>query len=141
MRALHPDQSGYVDRDGVPIYYEVFGAGEPTLLLVPPSPITDSRIWKALIPYLARHYRVVTLDGRGNGRSGRPTETAAHARAQNERDIVAVLDATGTAAAVVIAHCHANWWAIGDRLPLPVHSAFLHVGPKRYPFGSLLPSS
>jgi pimeloyl-ACP methyl ester carboxylesterase/predicted glycosyltransferase len=112
MRALHPDQSGYVDRDGVPIYFEVFGAGGLTLLLVPPSPITHSRIWKALIPYLARHYRVVTLDGRGNGRSGRPTETAAHARAQNERDIVAVLDATGTAAAVVIAHCHANWWAV-----------------------------
>jgi pimeloyl-ACP methyl ester carboxylesterase/predicted glycosyltransferase len=112
MRALHPDQSGYVDRDGVPIYYEVFGTGEPTLLLVPPSPITHSRIWKAVIPYLARHYRVVTLDGRGNGRSGRPTETAAHTRAQNERDIVAVLDATGTADAVVIAHCHANWWAV-----------------------------
>jgi pimeloyl-ACP methyl ester carboxylesterase len=112
MRALHPDESGYVDRDGVPIYYEVFGAGEPTLLLVPPSPITHSRIWKALIPYLGRHYRIVTLDGRGNGRSGRPTETAAYTRAQNERDIVAVLDATRTDASVVIAHCHANWWAV-----------------------------
>ncbi|HEX6234593.1 MAG TPA: alpha/beta fold hydrolase [Jiangellaceae bacterium] len=112
MRALHPDQSGYVDRDGVPIHYEVFGSGEPTLLLVPPSPITHSRIWKALVPYLARHYRVVTLDGRGNGRSGRPTDVAAHTRTENERDIVAVLDATDTAEAVVVAHCHATWWAV-----------------------------
>jgi pimeloyl-ACP methyl ester carboxylesterase/predicted glycosyltransferase len=112
MKARQPDETGLVDRGGVPIHYEVFGDGEPTLLLVPPSPITHSRIWKALIPYLARHYRVVTFDGRGNGRSGRPTTVAAHTRAENERDIVAVLDATGTDEAVLVAHCHANWWAV-----------------------------
>lgn len=112
MRACQPAEKGAVDREGVPIYYEVFGDGQPTLLLVPPSPITHSRIWKALIPYLSRHYRVVTLDGRGNGHSGRPTTIAAHTRAENEQDILAVLDATGTDEAVLVAHCHANWWAV-----------------------------
>jgi pimeloyl-ACP methyl ester carboxylesterase/predicted glycosyltransferase len=96
----------------VPIYYEVYGSGDPTLLLIPPAPITHSRIWKALIPHLARRYRVITFDGRGNGRSGRPTDIRAHTRSQNERDIVAVLDATATTEAVLVAHCHANWWAV-----------------------------
>jgi pimeloyl-ACP methyl ester carboxylesterase len=31
-----------------------------------------SRHWKMQIPYLARHCRVLTFDGRGNGRSDRP---------------------------------------------------------------------
>ncbi|HUG32323.1 MAG TPA: alpha/beta fold hydrolase [Acidimicrobiia bacterium] len=112
MRARYPDRDGSIDREGVPIYYEVHGSGEPTLVLVPSAPITHSRTWKALIPHLARHYRVVTFDGRGNGRSGRPTDIEAHTRAANVADIVAVLDATETARAVLVAHCHANWWAV-----------------------------
>ena len=116
MRSRVPDREGLIDRDGVAIHYEVHGEanGEraPTVLLVPPSPITDSRIWKALLPTLARRHRVVTLDGRGSGRSGRPAAAGDHSRAANVADIVAVLDATGTERAVVAAHCHANWWAV-----------------------------
>ena len=113
MRALRPDRVDAIDRDGVAIHFEVFDQpGAPTLLLVAPSPITQSRIWKALIPHIARRYRVVTLDGRGSGRSGRPTAVEQHSRAANVGDIVAVLDATGTATATVVAHCHANWWAV-----------------------------
>ena len=78
MRARNPDRAGSVDRDGVAIHYEVYGDGEPTLLLIPSAPITHSRIWKGSIPYLARSYRVVTFDGRGNGGSGRPTDPAEH---------------------------------------------------------------
>lgn len=112
MRAREPDRAAVIDRDGVDIYYEVHGDSDTTLLLVPPSPITHSRIYKAQIPFLARHYRVVTFDGRGNGRSGRPTEKTSHTRADNVADMVAVLDATDTGSAVLVAHCHANWWAV-----------------------------
>jgi pimeloyl-ACP methyl ester carboxylesterase len=66
MRATEPDREGYVDRDGVKLH-EVFGNGEPTVVLVPSNPIVHSRQWKAQVPFLARHYRVVTFDGRGNG--------------------------------------------------------------------------
>jgi pimeloyl-ACP methyl ester carboxylesterase/predicted glycosyltransferase len=112
MRALAPRQTGAVDRAGVAIHWEVYGDGRPTVVLIPPAPITHSRIWKAQIPHLARRHRVVTFDGRGNGASGRPSATADHTRAENVADIVAVLDATGTERAVVAAHCHANWWAV-----------------------------
>jgi pimeloyl-ACP methyl ester carboxylesterase/predicted glycosyltransferase len=101
-----------VDRDGVAVHYEVYGDGELSLALIPPSPITHSRIWKALIPNLARHYRVITFDGRGNGLSGRPADIAAHTREENIADILAVLDAAEVPEAVLVAHCHANWWAV-----------------------------
>jgi pimeloyl-ACP methyl ester carboxylesterase/predicted glycosyltransferase len=112
MRARDPDHEGFVERDGVKVGYEVYGAGEPCLLLVPPAPIGHSRIFKALIPHLARRHRVLTCDGRGNGRSGRPTSVDSHRRAENVGDIVAVLDAEGVERAVLVAHCHANWWAV-----------------------------
>ncbi len=73
MRARTPDQEGYVERDGVKIAYEVFGSGETTILLMPAWSIIHSRLWKMQVPYLARHYRVVTFDGRGNGKSDRPS--------------------------------------------------------------------
>lgn len=112
MRAVYPDQATTFDRDGVDIYYEVYDNVGPTLFLIPPSPITHSRIFKAQIPYLARHFRVVTFDGRGNGRSGRPAGVDSYTRPQNVADAKAVLDASGTDEAVVVAHCHANWWAL-----------------------------
>ena len=96
MRAREPEQEGYVERDGVRIFYEVIGSGEPTVLLLPTWSIIHSRFWKAQVPYLARHCRVVTFDGRGNGRSSRPERAAAYANAEFVADALAVLDATGT---------------------------------------------
>ena len=77
MRACQPITDGYVERDGVKIFYEVFGDGEPTVLLLPTWSIVHSRHWKMQIPYLSRHCRVITFDGRGNGRSDRPAEAEA----------------------------------------------------------------
>ena len=102
MRACQPVADGYVERDGVKIHYEVFGAGEPTVLLLPTWSIIHSRHWKMQVPYLARHCRVVTFDGRGNGRSDRPTEPEAYAEPEFAADAIAVMDATGTDRAVIV---------------------------------------
>jgi pimeloyl-ACP methyl ester carboxylesterase len=93
MRACQPSRDGYVERDGVKLYYEVYGAGEPTILLLPTWSIMHSRHWKMQIPYLARHCRVLTFDGRGNGRSDRPTEPEAYRSAEFTADALAVMDA------------------------------------------------
>ena len=45
-------------------------------MLLPPTPISHSRIWKAQLHYLARHHRVVAYDGRGNGTPTAPTRRA-----------------------------------------------------------------
>ena len=78
-RALYPT-SRAIERDGVRVSWERYGSGEPTLLLLPAWSIIHSRQWKAQIPYLARHYQVVTFDGRATAaptgrRSPRPTTT------------------------------------------------------------------
>jgi pimeloyl-ACP methyl ester carboxylesterase/predicted glycosyltransferase len=101
-RAHYPDVEGFIERDGVRIFYEVYGSGEPTVLLLPTWTIVHSRIWKMQIPDLARHCRVITFDPRGNGRSDRPTEAEAYAERDFAADAVAVLDATQTQRAIVV---------------------------------------
>ena len=102
MRACQPSRDGYVERDGVKTHYEVFGDGEPTVLLLPTWSIIHSRHWKMQIPYLARHCRVLTFDGRGNGRSDRPAEPEAYAEGELAADALAVMDATQTPRAVIV---------------------------------------
>ena len=53
-RARYPDAEGYVERDGVKIFYEVYGEEGPTILLLPTWSIIHSRHWKGQIPYFAR---------------------------------------------------------------------------------------
>ena len=99
-RARYPDSSGYTKRDGIRLYYEVYGSGEPTVFLLPTWSIIHSRHWKMQIPYLARHCRVLTFDGRGNGRSDRPA--AGYQEAEFAADALAVMDATATEHAVIV---------------------------------------
>jgi pimeloyl-ACP methyl ester carboxylesterase/predicted glycosyltransferase len=112
MRACQPRSDGYIERDGVKVFYEVFGDGEPTVLLLPCWSIVHSRHWKAQVPYLARHFRVVTFDGRGNGRSDRPASDAAYADGEFVADAVAVLDAVGADQAVVAGLSRGGRWAV-----------------------------
>ncbi len=112
MRAREPDAEGYVDRDGTKLHYEVFGHGDPTLLLMPTWTIIHARFWKAQVPYLARHFRVVTYDGPGNGRSDRPLEAGPYGWEAQARAAGAVLDATGTGRAVLVSLSMASQWAL-----------------------------
>ncbi|HEY1357651.1 MAG TPA: alpha/beta fold hydrolase [Thermoleophilaceae bacterium] len=101
-RARYPDAQGYVERDGVRIFYEAYGEGEHTVFLLPTWTIVHSRYWKAQIPYLARHFRVITCDPRGNGKSDRPGEPQAYVEEEFAADALAVMDATATEQAVLV---------------------------------------
>jgi pimeloyl-ACP methyl ester carboxylesterase/predicted glycosyltransferase len=103
-RARYPDESGYVERDGVRVYFEVYGEGEPTVLFVPPWSLVHSRCWKMQIPYFARHCRVIAFDPRGNGKSDRPVHAEAYGEFEYADDALAILDETGTEQAMVVTH-------------------------------------
>jgi pimeloyl-ACP methyl ester carboxylesterase/spore coat polysaccharide biosynthesis predicted glycosyltransferase SpsG len=102
-RARDPDATGYIERDGVRVFWERYGEGEPAVMLLPTWSIVHSRFWKAQIPFLARHMRVITFDGRGNGRSDRPAGGAAYVPGEFAADALAVLDATQTERAALVA--------------------------------------
>jgi pimeloyl-ACP methyl ester carboxylesterase/predicted glycosyltransferase len=81
----------YVSRPDAKIFYQVTGAGERDLFLCPPcQPVAYSRMWKNNLPYLARHFRVATMDPRGNGRSDRPA--SGYDFATRYGDLLAVLE-------------------------------------------------
>ena len=119
-----------MERDGVRLFYEVYGHGEPTFLLLPTWSLIHSRFWKAQIPYLARHHRVVTFDGRGNGRSDRPQDPHAYAPNEFGADALAVLDATGTDTAITASLSAGTLWNLylSARHPERISGA-VFVGP------------
>ena len=104
-RAVLPVASGVVDVDGVGIAWEVYGEGDDTIFFLPPWSIVHSRFWKAQFATFARSHRVVTFDGRGNGRSDRPTTSDKYGDRIKARDALAVLDTTETESCLLVAHC------------------------------------
>ena len=58
-----------VSSDGVPIYYEVHGAGTPALVFVH-GWSCDSSYWNAQVAHFNSRYKVVTIDLAGHGNSG-----------------------------------------------------------------------
>jgi len=141
MRAREPDYQGVVERDGVRVGYDVYGAGEPTIILLTSWAITHAQQWKGQVPYLARHFRVITVEGRGNGRADRPETEEAYSDQNYVDDAIAAMDATGVDRAVVVglsvgakhALQLAAWYpertagvvAIGTALPWPAPPDFL----------------
>ena len=112
MRARHPDTEQFVEHEGVRIHCATYGAGDVTILLMPSWTIVHSRFWKGQIAYLARHFRVVTYDGPGNGRSDRPLDAGPYGFEEQARAATAVLDATGTDQAVVVSLSMGAQWAL-----------------------------
>lgn len=89
-----PVDSGYFNSfDGTKIYYEVRGEGKPVLLVH--GFIVNSNSWKGTALYsdlLNDGYKVILLDMRGNGKSGKPHDTAAYANDAESKDIMKLVD-------------------------------------------------
>ncbi|WP_372785691.1 alpha/beta fold hydrolase [Phenylobacterium sp.] len=88
-----------LDRDGVKIHYEVTGDG-PALILTHGYSSTGD-MWAGQVAPLAKHFKVITWDMRGHGRSDYPTDQAAYSEAATVADMAALLDAVGAKDAVV----------------------------------------
>jgi len=57
----------YADVNGIKVYYEIYGAGEPLLLLHGNSGSIENFVYQ--IPELSKHFRVIAVDSRAQGKS------------------------------------------------------------------------
>jgi pimeloyl-ACP methyl ester carboxylesterase len=62
--------TGFVEVNGAPLYYDIAGAGHPLVLIH--EGIADSRMYDDQFGAFAQHYRVIRYDVHGFGRSGIP---------------------------------------------------------------------
>ena len=54
----------------ISLYYEIHGKGYPVLLISGLN--SDNASWAGICSKLAKHFRVITFDNRGSGRSDTP---------------------------------------------------------------------
>lgn len=116
------------DSGGVAIHYEVDGAGPPVLLLHGYTSSAAAWAYYGYVDALRTHHRVVAIDARGHGRSGKPHDPAAYALPQRLDDVEAVLDALDIARAHVVGYSMGGWMAFGLAAQRPARVASLAVG-------------
>ncbi len=88
-----------LNRDGVNIYYEVYGSGPPLLLTHGYS--STSAMWHGQIDALSKNHALLLWDMRGHGQSDYPDDAAAYSEDLTVADMAALLDKIGAASAIV----------------------------------------
>ena len=83
-----------VRANGITMYYEVHGAGEPLVLIAGLN--SDHNLYRSVLPQLAAWYQVLVFDNRGVGQTDKPDipysmelmadDTAGLLRAVNTRE-------------------------------------------------------
>jgi len=105
-----------LDRDGVKIHYEVAGDG-PALILTHGYSSTGE-MWAGQIEPLSKHFKVITWDMRGHGRSDYPQDQAAYSEAATVEDIAGLLDAVGAGQAII------GGLSLGGYMSLAFHATY-----------------
>jgi pimeloyl-ACP methyl ester carboxylesterase len=109
----------FFDSGGVRIRYVVAGAGEPVILIHGFSASAD--MWTELEADLTRDYRVIALDCRGHGKSGKPHDPKAYG-IEMVNDVTRLMDHLG------IRRAHIVGYSMGGSIALKM----LIVHPERF---------
>jgi pimeloyl-ACP methyl ester carboxylesterase len=81
----------YVSSEGVRIHYKVEGAGPPLVIQHGYTDRIETWYEVGYVETLKRDYRLILIDARGHGASGKPHDTEAYAMEKRVGDILAVL--------------------------------------------------
>lgn len=87
--AVYPTQQGYVDANGVLIYYVEFGKGAP-LVVLHGGPGADHTYFLPWLLPLARTHRLIFIDERGSGQSERLEDVSKYTIENMADDVEAV---------------------------------------------------
>src|SRR5947209_16683964 len=85
----YPMQEGFIDANGVMIYYKTFGHGAP-LMIVHGGPGASHDYFLPYLLPLARHNRLIFIDERGSGKSEKLEDPAGYTVENMVEDVEAV---------------------------------------------------
>jgi pimeloyl-ACP methyl ester carboxylesterase len=128
----------FVQTNGINLYYEVHGNGEPLVLI--PGIGYDGWMWHRMIPGLADHFQVLSIDNRGAGQSDKPA--GPYTSQMLAADIVGMLDNFGVAKAHILGHSMGGFIAQALAIDYPervnrlILSATNFGGPRHVPISA-----
>jgi pimeloyl-ACP methyl ester carboxylesterase len=96
-------QGRFFDSGGVRIHYEQVGIGEPVVLVHGNGATMSSWSSARVVQDLSKDHRVITLDCRGSGESGKPHSADQYGREMG-LDIIRLLDHLGVAKAHIVGY-------------------------------------
>ncbi len=113
MQEIKPLKSGKVRVDDVNIYYELYGQGDP-LVLIAGTGISCAPWRPFQVPEFSKHYQVLIYDHRGLGRSDKPD--VHYSTRLFAKDCAGLMDALGIGKAHIMGHSMggrvAQWLAL-----------------------------
>jgi proline iminopeptidase len=101
----YPVQDGFVDANGVMIYYAMLGRGEPLLILHGGPGASHDYFLPYLLP-LARHHKVIFIDERGSGKSQKLEDRSAYTIENMVEDVEAVRQGLGLGKIDLLGHSY-----------------------------------
>ncbi len=102
---LYPLQEGFVDANGVMIYYKILGRGEP-LMIVHGGPGASHDYFLPYLLPLARHNKLIFIDERGSGRSQKLEDPSGYTIENMVEDVEAVRQALGLGNISLLGHSY-----------------------------------
>jgi proline iminopeptidase len=102
---LYPVQDGFVDANGVMIYYTMMGRGEPLLILHGGPGSSHDYFLPYLLP-LARHHKVIFIDERGSGKSQKLEDRSAYTIENMVEDVEGVRQGLGLGKIDLLGHSY-----------------------------------
>jgi proline-specific peptidase len=100
---VHPIAEGYVDANGVLLYFKAFGDG-PVLLVLHGGPGASHDYFLPHLLPLARHHRLVFLDERGSGRSQKLQDPSGYTIENMADDVEAARKALNLGRVMLLGH-------------------------------------
>lgn len=101
--------------DGERVWYETAGEG-PDLILTHGLG-GNAAVWYQQVPYFAQHYRVISWDQRGFGRS--TNENGNHGPVAAVSDLIEIMDLLAVDRAHVVGQSMGGWAALGTAIAVP----------------------
>jgi proline iminopeptidase len=103
--SVYAVQEGYVDANGLMIYYKTLGRGEPLMILHGGPGASHDYFLPYLLP-LARHNRLVFIDERGSGRSQKLEDTKGYTVENMVEDVEMVRQGLGLGKISLLGHSY-----------------------------------